>query len=65
MDIMETIDNRIGELRVRFRQTGESEWRFRINELQRIRELLIITTEKDHPCYQKNPSQRIATTSRG
>lgn len=64
MDIIETLDNRIIELRKRFKDTGESEWRYRINELQRVRELLLITNEKENPCYLRNPSSRSAITSR-
>lgn len=64
MAIVTTIDQRIEELRTRYRADGLAEWRYRINELQRLREHLLITTEKDNPCFLRNPSGlHTATTS--
>lgn len=64
MAIVKTIDLRIDELRTKYREDGLAEWRYRINELQRLREHLLITTEKDNPCYLRNPSGlHTATTS--
>ncbi len=64
MAIVTTIDQRIAELRTRYRDDGKAEWRYRINELQRLRENLLITTEKENPCYLRNPSGLpTATTS--
>lgn len=64
MAIVKTIDLRIDELRTKYREDGLAEWRYRINELQRLREHLLNTTEKDNPCYLRNPSGlHIATTS--
>lgn len=64
MAVVMTIDKRIEELRTRYRDDGRAEWRYRINELQRLREHLLLTTEKDNPCYLRNPSGlHTATTS--
>jgi len=66
MDIVATIDLRITELRTRYKQEALAEYRYRINELQRLREHLLITTEKENQCYLQNPSGlRTATTSHG
>ena len=66
MDIVATIDRRITELRTRYKQEALAEYRYRINELQRLREHLLNTSEKENPCYLKNPSGlHTATTSHG
>jgi len=66
MDIVATIDLRITELRTRYKQEALAEYRYRINELQRLREHLLNTTEKENPCYLRNPSGlHTATTSHG
>jgi hypothetical protein len=62
--MIDYIDTRIAELRDKYKQDGNSEWHIRINELRRIREHLLVTTEKDNPCYLRNPSGlHIAITS--
>lgn len=56
MDIVATIDQRINELRTKNKENFQAEYRYRINELQRLREHLLITSEKENPCYLRNPS---------
>lgn len=56
MDIVATIDLRITELRTKYKDNALAEYRYRINELQRLREHLLITSEKENPCYLRNPS---------
>lgn len=66
MDIVATIDLRITELRTKYKDNALAEYRYRINELQRLREHLLITSEKENPCYLRNPSGlHTATTSHG
>lgn len=66
MDIVATIDQRIIELRTKHQELALSEHRHRINELQRLRAHLLLTTEKENPCYLRNPSGLpTATTSLG
>ena len=66
MDIVATIDQRINELRTKNKENFQAEYRYRINELQRLREHLLNTTEKENPCYLRNPSGLpTATTSHG
>lgn len=40
MDIYETINRRINELRTKYRDTGKAEYRYRINECERLGKLL-------------------------
>ena len=62
--MIDYIDKRIADLRERYKQDAKIEWHYRINELRRIREHLLLTTEKENPCYLRNPSGLpIATTS--
>lgn len=56
MDIVATIDQRINELRTKYKEEALGEYCYRINELQRLREHLLITSEKENPCYLQNPS---------
>ena len=66
MDIVATIDLRITELRTKYKDNALAEYRYRMNELVRLREHLLITSEKENPCYLRNPSGLpIATTSHG
>jgi len=66
MDIVATIDLRITELRTKYKDNALGEYRYRINELQRLREHLLITSEKENLCYLRNPSGlHTATTSHG
>lgn len=66
MDIVAIIDLRITELRTKYKEEALGEYRYRINELQRLREHLLNTTEKENPCYLRNPSGLpTATTSHG
>jgi len=54
--MIEYIDARIAELRQRYWDNPNIEWRYRINELRRLREHLLLTSEKDNPKYLRNPS---------
>lgn len=62
MDTIQMIDERIGQLRIEWNLKKSNGINYRINELQRLREQFLLTTEKENPCYQKSPSLRIATT---
>lgn len=54
--MIDYIDDRISQLRERNKNNPDIENRHRINELRRLREHLLLTTEKDNPCYLRNPS---------